>query len=227
MNIGKEGVIFFDAGGTLIQPVRPVGEIYAEVARSFGVHADPVRLHEGFKRAWKALKPRDPVKGARVMDDRPWWFDVMLETWKGMERPENFEGYFDAVYDVFALPSSWQAYPEVAEVLEAIARLGLRCAVLSNFDRRLHVILAGFSWSRHFESVLVSSEIGAEKPHPLIFREAEKRLAISAEQAILWGDDPDCDGDGARAAGWQVEVLERPKIDLRDLLAKLTVSNTI
>ncbi|MDX6766021.1 MAG: HAD-IA family hydrolase [Candidatus Methylacidiphilales bacterium] len=218
-------VIFFDAGGTLIHPVKPVGHVYAEVARRFGVEADGDRLQQGFKQAWKAQKPRDPVAAARVSDDRAWWCGIVRRAWDGQEPPADFEAYFDAVYRDFAEPSLWCAFPEVEGVVERCVKLGYRCAVLSNWDRRLRTTLAGFAWSRHFEDLLISAEIGFEKPHPGFFRAAEERLGIKAGEAILWGDDPVCDGEGARGAGWRSALLDRPNRDLCTLLEELTVSN--
>jgi len=217
-------VIFFDAGGTLIHPVRPVGQLYAEAARDFGVEADAERLHRGFLRTWKSLKPRDPVEGARVTDDRGWWKEVVRGSWDDQPPPEDFEAYFELVYRNFAKPEWWVAYPEVESVLAGIKIRGYRCAVLSNWDRRLRQILAGFSWSSHFEELVISSEVGAEKPHPVIFREAERRLGIGSGQAVLWGDDADCDGAGAREAGWRLGLVDRPGRGLVHLLEELTSS---
>jgi len=215
-------VIFFDAGGTLIHPVRPVGQLYAEAARSFGIRADADRLQQGFLRTWENLKPRDPVEGARVTDDRGWWREVVGGSWAGQATPEDFEAYFDLVYRNFARPDWWLPYPEVESVLGEIQKRGFRCAILSNWDRRLRQILAGFPWGHHFEELVISSEVGAEKPHPTIFREAERRLGITPGQAVLWGDDPDCDGEGARAAGWGFGLVARPERGLANLLEELT-----
>ncbi len=227
MKLRPGGVVFFDAGGTLIHPVRPVGVIYAEEALDFGVTADAEKLQAGFLRTWKAMKPRDPVDGARVTDDQNWWREVVRESWRGQDLPKDFESYFEKVYHAFAQADRWQAYPEVEQVLQSVKEKGLRCAVLSNWDRRLRSILAGFSWSIHFEDLIISSEMGVEKPHPRIFQEAEKRLGVTSEQAVLWGDEARYDVEGALAAGWQVGLLDRPKNDLSDLLAELTVSNAI
>lgn len=219
-------VVFMDAGGTLLRPARPVGEIYVEVAAHYGVRGDAARVHEGFVEAWAALKPRDPVNGARVMDDRGWWKEMVRRAWAGTPLPEAFpfEAYFEEVYAVFERPELWRVYPEVPGVLEGLRRAGLRCAVLSNWDRRLRGLLDALELGEWFEEVLISSEIGAEKPHPAIFRAAEARLGVCAEEAVLWGDEPEADGEGARGAGWGVGLVKRPGRDLADLLAELLQS---
>lgn len=215
--------VFIDAGGTLLRPARPVGETYVRVAEHYGFSADPARIHQGFLDAWAALKPRDPVQGARVMDDRAWWKDLVRQAWMPAPLPKNFpfDDYFEEVYAAFARPELWRVFPEVPGVLEQLRAHGLRCAVLSNWDRRLHRLLDALELSSCFEAVLISSEIGAEKPHPAIFRAAETRLGVSPDQALLWGDEPTADAAGAQAAGWRCRLVDRPHIDLADLLAEL------
>jgi putative hydrolase of the HAD superfamily len=215
--------VFIDAGGTLLRPARPVGETYARLAEHYGVSADPARVHEGFLAAWKALKPRDPVQGARVMDDRGWWREVVRRSWAAIPLPPTFpfEDYFAEVYAAFERPELWRVFPEVPSVLDGLRARGIRCAVLSNWDRRLRTLLEALELASCFDSILISSEIGAEKPHPAIFRAAETALAVAPSQAILWGDEPEADAAGAHAAGWRYRLVDRPRVDLADLLAEL------
>jgi putative hydrolase of the HAD superfamily len=218
----KPEVLFFDAGGTLLEPRIPVGHVYAQLAGHYGFRADPDAVHAGFARAWKTLKPRDPVQGARAMDDRAWWKDVVRLSWQDIGLPENFpyDVYFDEVYGAFAHAHLWRIYPDVWEALELLKRTGRRCAVFSNWDRRLENILNALELDVYFEQILVSSVLGAEKPHPLAFQRAEQICGITKEQAFLIGDETMFDLAGAEAAGWGCALVDRPATDLNDLLAR-------
>lgn len=220
-------VVFFDAGGTLIHTARPVGYYYALVARHYGVDANDEALQAGFKRAWIKMKPRDPVAGARVMDDRAWWAELVRESWTEAGAPlaEDFPfgHYFEEVYQLFARNEVWRIFPDALLALEKLREKGVRCGVLSNWDRRLRLILQGLELEHFFEHIIISSEIGVEKPHPEIFKTAEKTFAISPAEALLLGDDEEFDARGGRAAGWQVELIHRPLNDLADSLAKLGI----
>ncbi len=213
-------VVFFDAGGTLIRTAAPVGHYYALVASHYGLHADEEALQKGFKRAWLEMKPRDPVQGARVMDDQAWWKGLVRRSWQGQGMPADFpfEDYFQEVYALFARPELWRIYPDALLALDMLHVKGLRCGVLSNWDRRLRAILEGLDLSRHFEHLVISSEVGVEKPHPLIFQRAQELFGIQASEALLLGDDDLFDGEGGRRAGWRLGLLQRPETDLMDVL---------
>jgi putative hydrolase of the HAD superfamily len=83
------------------------------------------------------------------------------------------------------------------------------------------VILERLGISKFFSHVFVSSEIGADKPDPEIFRRALKFIDLKPDQVMHVGDDPTRDWQAASAAGLSIFQLDRPKNSLRDLLSIL------
>ncbi len=134
------------------------------------------------------------------------------------------DAYFEKLYDRFAEPGVWQMFPEIPEVLTALRARGLRLGVISNFDRRLYPVLRDLGLSSYFEKIVISSEVGADKPDPAIFRHALEALGVPADAALHVGDDPKRDG-GARAIGMQVFKVDRPRNSLKDLLAFVDEEN--
>lgn len=55
-------VLFFDAGGTLLNPAEPVGKTYARIAASHGWTSDEEKFEKGFRMAWKKDEKREPVR---------------------------------------------------------------------------------------------------------------------------------------------------------------------
>jgi len=216
-------VVFFDVGGTLIRPAREIGCYYSEMAAHYGVQTDAALLTEGFRQAWQDMKNRDPVAGPRVLDDKGWWKSLVRLSWSRAGLPEAFpfDDYFEELYRWFERPEVWRIFPEVEECLAELRVRGYRLGILSNWDRRLRTILSGLELSGFFEDMIISSEVGVEKPHPRIFDIARQRFQIKSSEAILIGDEPAFDGAGAISAGWTHVVLKRPEIDLRDALAKV------
>ena len=94
----------------------------------------------------------------------------------------------------------FEPMPGAAEAVAALTRLGLRLAVVSNWDVALHGYLEHLGLAGRFEAVLTSAEAGAPKPDPRIFRLALERLGVMPERALHVGDS-EADEEGARAAG--------------------------
>ena len=213
--------VLFDAAGTLIYLPRTVGEHYREVALRFGVDLPAENLDRAFVAAWKSAPARRTAPGPRPDDDRGWWRtlvrEVLTHTASDTQRQIlPFDAYFEAVYAHFAQPGVWAAYPEAVEVLALLKSRGLKLGVVSNFDRRLHAVLAHLDFARVFTAVVISSEVGADKPDPVIFEFALNALHVQPEEAVHVGDDPKRDW-GARAVGLRVFELTRPGSGLRDL----------
>ena len=107
--------------------------------------------------------------------------------------------------------------PEVVEVLENL-HPRFQLAVISNFDGRLRMILEQLGVSKFFRHVFVSSELGADKPNPEIFRRALRVIELQPNQVLHVGDDPERDWDAATSVGLSIFQLDRKKNSLRDLL---------
>ena len=141
-------------------------------------------------------------------------FDTVLT----VDEKQRFDlsAYFEAVYAHFAEPGVWSTYPDVVPVLGKLRDAGYRLGLISNFDRRLRKILADLQLEAFFEHLIISSEVGVDKPDPRIFRHALARFGVAASAAVHVGDDPHKDW-GAEAAGLRVFRLERPGRTLHDL----------
>lgn len=215
--------IFFDAAGTLIHLPKSVGHHYAFVGQRIGLALDPTALDRAFAAAWKQIPPRPPIDGPREDDDKGWWRDLVervIDQVAPRTSPLDRDAFFEAAYSHFAEAGVWELYPEVIEVLDSLrARFDL--AVISNFDGRLRMILEQLGISQFFSHIFLSSELGADKPDPEIYRRALRLSSVAPEEAMHAGDDPVRDWEGAATAGLQIFRLNRPENSLRDLLAIL------
>jgi len=94
-------------------------------------------------------------------------------------------------------------------------------AVISTFDGRLRLILEHLGISKFFHHLFISSELGADKPDPEIYRRALDLIRLQPDEVLHVGDDPDRDWKGATAVGLSILQLNRRKNSLRDLLTIL------
>ena len=215
--------IFFDAGGTLIHLPQSVGHHYADVGERIGLRLDHAALDDAFAASWKETPARPAVDGPRDDDDKGWWRELVnrvLDRVAPDVADLDRDAFFEAIYGHFAEPGVWDLYPEVNDVLEKLhGRFQL--AVISNFDGRLRVILEHLAVSKFFSHVFLSSELGADKPDPEIYRRALRLSGARPNETLHVGDDPQRDWKGATAAGLSIFRIERPKTSLRDLLDSL------
>jgi putative hydrolase of the HAD superfamily len=215
-------VVTFDAAGTLIQLTQPPGKTYADAAKGFGYDLDPERIQEGFRAAWKTLPVKAETIGPRPDDDRGWWFQLVTRTiaYAGY-KIEPMKEYFDGLYRGYALPGVWALYPDAIDVLERLRGLGVRLGVVSNFDRRLYEVLDHLGIRSRFEHILISSEVGSDKPAPRIFLEAAYRFGVETDRVLHVGDDINLDGAGAEAAGLRALVIDHQNTRLEDIFDRL------
>lgn len=218
-------ILFFDAAGTLIRPADPVGGTYARIAAVHGVQADERELMKAFREVWKATAPPiHPPAQPPPDDDRGWWQDLVADVFAqvlGKALPAHtLDGLFAELYAHYAQPEAWTLFDDVLPVLEDLAS-DHRMLVLSNFDRRLRSILEGHGLTRFFEKVIISSEVGAAKPHARMFQAALSVAGCEPARCLHVGDDARCDGEGAAAAGVHFFEVRRPEAGLVALAEKV------
>src|SRR5262249_60450656 len=166
------------------------------------------------------MPQRRAIDGPRENDDEGWWrelvgrvFDQVAPSLSELDR----DNFFEIVYEHFAEAGVWELYPEVIEVLEKLSPR-FQLAVISNFDGRLRMILEQLRVSKFFSQVFVSSELGADKPNPEIFRRALRVIELPPNQVLHVGDDPERDCNASTSVGLSIFQLDRKKNSLRDLL---------
>ena len=215
---GEADVIFFDAAGTLIHLARPAGWHYALIAQEYGLEVNADRMEAAFRAVWKSRPLRAASAGPREEDDRPWWRALALDVLHAaIPTPKIDENaWFDTLYTHFAEPGVWVLYDDAARCLDRFAKR-YRLAVISNFDKRLRRVLEDLGLSERFEKIIISSEVGCEKPDPEIFRRAVEIMDVAPGRCLHVGDDPDNDWEGAAAAGMAVFRVKRPEVTLDTL----------
>jgi putative hydrolase of the HAD superfamily len=220
---GNCRAIFFDAAGTLFHLPETVGCHYALVGREIGLDLDPAATDRAFAAAWNSMPRRPSINGPRENDDKGWWRELVRRVLNRVApaiSELDRDNFFEIAYDHFAEAGVWRLYPEVVDVLQKL-QPRYRLAVVSNYDGRLRFTLEHLGISKFFARIFISSELGADKPDPEIFRRALKLIDVKPDEALHVGDDPERDWEAASEAGLRVFRLDRKKNSLRDLIAFL------
>ena len=191
--------VLFDAVGTLIQLREPVGVTYARLAGT----GDPAALQTAFAAVMRRRPPMifPELAPADVpAAERAWWKALVEEAFAaaGASLPA---GAFDRLWRHYAGAAAWQVVPGAVELLHRLRAAGCRTGMVSNFDHRLHPLLAALDLAALFDVVVLPADAGAAKPDPRIFHLALARLGVAPSDALYVGDDAEDDIAGATAAG--------------------------
>ena len=205
--------VLFDVGGTLIESRPTAPEVYARVLSRWGAPARAEDVAPVFAAVWSELTQLHPrgldryshLKGG----EREWWGEFLRRVLGRLGHPAPWEPVLDELFEAFADPALWHVFPEVGEVLPALAARGLALAVVSNWDARLPDLLERLDLRRHFAALLVSGIERVEKPGPAIFARAASRLGVAPAQCVHVGDSPLDDYRGAESAGMRAVLLDR------------------
>jgi putative hydrolase of the HAD superfamily len=200
-----EGItsVFFDAGGTLIHAEPSPGDVYAAVGRRFGSRVDAAEARRRFRAAFQRRRQPDDLSTSEAAEDA-FWRGVVAEV---LDDVTDFESCYRELFAYFGRPEAWRTDPQAAAVLKELTERGLLIGVCSNFDARLHGIIAGLPELQALRRVVVSSEVGWRKPAAAFFAELS-RVAGPPQRLLIVGDDPVNDYQGARAAGMAARLLD-------------------
>ncbi|WP_457620959.1 TIGR02253 family HAD-type hydrolase [Methanopyrus sp.] len=103
-------------------------------------------------------------------------------------------------------------YPDVIPTLMQLREMGFKLgAVTSGLAVKQWEKLIRLGIHHFFHEVVISEEIGVEKPNPKIFIEAARRLGVKPEEAVYVGDRLDKDIRGANRAGMVTVRIRRGK----------------
>ena len=218
-------VIFFDAAGTLITLPKGVAYHYCDVASRHGLDLSKELMTDAFRSTWLEMPPPATTRVRRDDDDKGWWRQVVSRVLEkcgvAADREFDRDALFEDLYVEFARPGVWELFPDVRA---ALTRLGseYELGTISNFDGRLRVVFLELGIAPLFRHVVISSEVGADKPDPWIFQEALRVAGVRPSEALHVGDEPASDWEGAANAGLQVFRLKRPEATLTHLVESLT-----
>ncbi|GAA1269092.1 HAD family phosphatase [Saccharothrix xinjiangensis] len=90
--------------------------------------------------------------------------------------------------------------PGSVELVEELAAAGVPLALLSNAPVPFARVAEREPWTRHFQHLVFSGDLGVVKPDPRIFAALAERLGADPADCVFF-DDRQVNVDGANAAG--------------------------
>ena len=210
--LSKYKAVLFDVGGTLLRVEPSVGEVYAIYARPFGFKGSGKELNQLFHKEWISSGGIESLgKKSGEQAERDFWKSFVFQVFEHSGGLENFEHYFEIIYEAFARKDHWHVFDDVIDsgILEKLKKSSVTLGVVSNWDSRLHAILKDTGLAEYFDFILASAEVGSAKPDKTIFIEALKRSGVNSQEACHIGDEPIADVQGAKNAGIDAILIDR------------------
>ncbi len=203
--------LYFDAAFTLMVPHPSVGEVYAAEAGLLGCEASGERLNTGFRLAWKAARAgcQGPPYGQTDAEARAFWRRVVEGAFREAQYTMPDGAFFDGLYEKFATADCWRVPDDVSPAIARAKAMGVGIGVLSNFDVRLPGLLEALELADVFDHVVISCQVGAEKPDPAIFAAAQAACGAAPARIGMVGDGLSEDFHGPDRAGWRACLVDR------------------
>lgn len=217
--------LFLDAGDTLIKLTFPPGQIYYEII-SIYLSLESVSTeiqNKAFYYAWKIMSNR--THGRDRFSHHPggevgWWRELIqhyLDFFAIDYKKVAFDPLFDLIYTKFEDISIWQYDPGIEYLHKTMSDNNCDIGMISNWDSRLKKLLFSLGLNEYFKFIIISAEVGFEKPSPVIFNEA-KRLTQMATGLIYAGDKPELDYYPPQSLGWEAYLVGNPPMKIKDSL---------
>jgi putative hydrolase of the HAD superfamily len=199
--------IWFDLGYTLLFQTREPA--YREVLAELGHEVPLDRLEREYHLADKLFMREYPgVFGRDPETFVPWFLGVLnhrlgirtdlCRTWKRLKQVMAADN-----------AAGWVPFAGAPEALADLRRRGYRLGVITNWDPSARGLLARHRLDALFEHVVVSSEVGCEKPDRRIFELAADAARVRPAECLYVGDNYYVDTVGARGAGMDSVIVNR------------------
>ena len=223
--LSKYKAVLFDVSGTLLRVEPSVGEVYATYARPFGFKGSGKELNRLFHKEWinsGGIESLGEKSGEQA--ERDFWKSLVFQVFEHSGGLENFEHYFEIIYEAFARKDHWHVFDDVIDsgILEKLKNSSITLGVVSNWDSRLHTILKGTGLAEYFDFILASAEVGSAKPDKKIFIEAIRRSGVKPAEVCHIGDDLRADIRGANSVGIEAILIDRNSRHKKNSLATIS-----
>ncbi len=203
--------VVFDVGGTLLDMNPSRAEVFARALASDGHAVDRRTLMSAIAQSDRLLDER--VGGLNDGDRSVSWNDfnrtVLDRLAYAGDRDAMTKRLTTKFEELVPIVDNWADYPETRELLLNLRRRGFTLGVISNATDLVRRVLDHLDLTRSFDFVIVSDEVGMNKPSSGIFKLAAEKARTSPNRILYIGDKLSTDVKGAVGAGMNAMLVDR------------------
>jgi putative hydrolase of the HAD superfamily len=188
-------VILFDAGSTLIRREPSEPAVLLRQLAGIGLDVTSGRIERAWYRGetWAGEQLTRENNGAPRLERRQFISGMVCATVQNLDlalSEAGLDNVVSACCDAFDTDRPWQPVPGARATLRELDSRGYRLGLVSNFDSSLRDILQVHEMYDRFSAIVISDEVGVEKPDPSIVRIACKQLGVEPCDSVYVGDHP-------------------------------------
>lgn len=206
-------VVSFDCAQTLLEVDWSIRRYVADVCAHIQLEI-PLEGPAKYEEMYNA-RLRDYVRVNMSRDHAAcdaWWVELGRDWLTEIGLDPTLAARLQAVSGEIGFgPNSilFRLYDDVVSALDRLNGLGVRLAVLSNWDYSLHKSLKGAGIYERFELVVASLEVGVEKPDPRLFQVVTDHFGVAPQDVFHIGDNEIDDFQGATEFGMRAALIDR------------------
>lgn len=196
--------VLFDVDFTIAKPGPLLGpDGYRTAGERHGLSLDPALYAQA-----RAAAVQDLQHHPELDHDEEIWIRFTEDIVRGMGGDgDAVREVAEAITDGWLHSANFELYEDALPVMATLREEGLKLGLVSNTSRDLDAFV------RHFtievDAWISSGAHGKVKPSPSIFRAVLDLLEVEPAEAIMVGDSPIDDIEGARALGMRAFLLDR------------------
>lgn len=198
--------IWFDLGYTLVYQEREA--VFERFLLEAGIDVGIGRIELAYHLADKLFMREYPGVLSREPGTFYPWYVGLLNHMLGLHF--DLERQCRRLRELQGTPERvWKAFPESVRTLRELRSRSIGTGLISNWDSTARAVLEAEGLLPLLDPIIVSSEVGAAKPDPEIFRIAIARAGVLPEQCLYIGDNYYDDIVGSERAGMQGCLINR------------------
>ena len=114
-----------------------------------------------------------------VVAEKKWWYDLVFDVFTEIGMIDDFDSYFEDLYEFFA-KDAWEIFEDTLPFLEEAKKRDFKLIITSNFDSRIYNVCEHFGISKYIDCFTISSESGSSKPDPKFFFKSLSNFSIKS-----------------------------------------------
>ncbi len=212
--VEEKSAFFFSAVNTLISCSPSREAVLVQVLKDRGLTVTIPTAKIAFVIADASVPASGYTIGPREKKER-YWAEYSAALVKNCFIDDDEGGIAKAVADRLRSPDIWIAYGDVEPALESLRKRGCVLGVIANGESTLRAAFDRLSLSRYLDVIVLSEEVGFEKPDPRVFQVALDRVGLPPERCAYVGDLPEIDLKEASRTGMTRVWLDRNRLARR------------